>query len=162
MSIKYNESELITNTFPNGDTYKTTSEGISLICRTCGCCNYNKDWYVVNTYLDEWWIYCETCGEEVRREDEIMQMEQEEERTRTIRMLRTGRLTQCGDCGYIWNGQAQCPCWEWTYNESDYDYESEYSVSEDNVSDDEEPLFNPLIYRRDPTSVAEIYQLLSN
>jgi len=160
MSKTYNESELITNTFPNGDTYKTTSEGISLICRICGCCNYKKDWYVVNTYLDEWCIYCETCGEEQRKEHEIIQMEQEEERIHTITMLQRGRLTQCGDCGYIWDGQAQCPCWEWTYNESDYDYESEDESDEEYY--DEEPLFNPFIYRRDPTSVSEIHKILSN
>ena len=57
-------------------------------------------------------------------------------------LLGTGEMIQCELCGNIWDGHAQCNCWEWY-----------------NVYDDEE---ENEIYDFDyfePTSVADIYIL---
>ena len=36
-------------------------------------------------------------------------------------------MEQCGNCGNIWDGNAQCNCWQWNdYVDYNVDYESGY------------------------------------
>lgn len=75
--------------------------------------------------------------------------------------LENGIFVKCDNCGYIWDGNAQCNCW------MDYEYESidinslelnDYTDNEytDNESDFSEESFNPLMYGFEPTSVTDI------
>ena len=52
-------------------------------------------------------------------------------------------MIQCEYCGNIWDGHAQCNCWEWT-----------------NVFHDDEEIFDQdYLHNFEPMSVADIYIL---
>lgn len=58
-------------------------------------------------------------------------------------LLETGEMIQCEYCGNIWDGHAQCNCWEWT-----------------NVFHDDEEIFDQdYLHNFEPMSVADIYIL---
>jgi hypothetical protein len=43
---------------------------------------------------------------------------------------------QCTNCGNVWDGNAQCNCWQWMY--SAFDEFGEFDQSSDDDSDDDE------------------------
>jgi hypothetical protein len=55
-------------------------------------------------------------------------------------LLETGEMIQCEYCGNIWDGHAQCNCWEWTniFHDDEEEYDNDYF---------------------EPTSVADVYIL---
>jgi hypothetical protein len=40
-------------------------------------------------------------------------MEHEDNLTHIINQLEIGELVSCENCGNIWDGHAQCNCWQW-------------------------------------------------
>ena len=43
---------------------------------------------------------------------------------------------QCMNCGNVWDGNAQCTCWQWMYTA--FDEFGEFDESSDDDSDDED------------------------
>ena len=70
-------------------------------------------------------------------------MEIEDEIMWTIRSLQNGTLVKCDACGNIWDGNAQCNCWQWNLDE-------ELSETSD---------YDPMVYGADPVSVCDIIKL---
>jgi hypothetical protein len=77
--------------------------------------------------------------EDIQRELELMT--EEDNRMYLIIELEAGRLVRCDDCGNIWDGNAQCNCWQWQ------DFDEELTETSD---------YDPIIYGADPTSVVDI------
>ena len=75
---------------------------------------------------------------------EINLMAEEDNRMYLIIELDAGRLVSCDNCGNIWDGNAQCNCWEWQ------DFDEELTETSD---------YDPIIYGVDPTSVVDILKL---
>ena len=39
------------------------------------------------------------------------------------------QMMQCENCGNIWDGYAQCNCWQWDYPQPEEDSESGYDTA---------------------------------
>ena len=100
---------------------------------------------------------------------EIYLMEIEDNLIYNINQLELGHLVSCENCGNIWDGHAQCNCWQWdeifsdnnevNINDAINDYYTEYGYNiEDSHtdgesftdSDDYDSDFDPVIYGGDP------------
>jgi hypothetical protein len=87
-----------------------------------------------------------------QEEQEIYLMENEDNLIYTINQLEIGELVSCENCGNIWDGHAQCNCWQWNEIFSDsYNSDDGYTDSENFTdSDDCDSDFDPVIYGGDP------------
>ena len=46
--------------------------------------------------------------------------------------------TQCNNCGNVWDGHAQCGCWQWMYSAFDEFEELDESSDDEGDGDDDE------------------------
>ena len=97
---------------------------------------------------------------------EICLMEHEDNLTHIINQLEIGELVSCENCGNIWDGHAQCNCWQWNdvfpdYSSNNslndeindyYNIEVSYTDNESFTDNDEyDSDFDPAIYGGDAT-----------
>ena len=75
-------------------------------------------------------------------EQELMEIE--DNHAYLLRDIEYGYLEVCQNCGNIWDGNAQCNCWQWD------DFDEELS---------ENSTYDPIIYGFEPTSVCDILEL---
>ena len=72
-------------------------------------------------------------------EQELIEIE--DNRAYLLRDIDLGYLEVCHNCGNIWDGNAQCNCWQW---------DEELSENSD---------YDPIIYGFEPISVCDILEL---
>jgi hypothetical protein len=65
-------------------------------------------------------------------------LEDESEIYGTVAYLKKHELIKCENCGNIWDGYAQCNCWQWSEYKEAYDNENEDNENEDNENEDNE------------------------
>jgi len=76
-------------------------------------------------------------------EHEIYLMEDEDNLIHTINQIEQGQLIVCNNCGNIWDGNAQCNCWQWNYileqfnDDIDEDIPTTLSIDNDGITDTE-------------------------
>ena len=75
-------------------------------------------------------------------EQELMEIE--DNHANLLRDIELGYLEVCHNSGNIWDGNAQCNCWQWD------DFDDELS---------ENSTYDPIIYGFEPTSVCDIIEL---
>ncbi len=101
---------------------KNDSESRCYICSKpmCNACKIIKTLNYDNRGVGNDWGTCKDCYEpwvywmrEIGKTDfDIFEMQHTEYDRNTIEQLYRGSLMQCDKCKYIWDGNAQCPCWQ--------------------------------------------------
>lgn len=76
--------------------------------------------------------------------NEQERMNVEDNYTYLLREIELGYLEVCHNCGNVWDGHAQCNCWQWD------NFDEEISENSD---------YDPIIYGFEPTSVCDIVKL---
>ena len=108
---------------------------ISYCCKKMTCIKCLKLWHEKNDTciicrkknktIKDYLLYFEgdnpTPIEKELQEEENYQMMCEENQMNTFLDLESGRLVQCEYCGNIWDGNAQCNCWQWLEYDVDHD-----------------------------------------
>lgn len=77
---------------------------------------------------------CESCVKtnclDIKQPNDVDSVEDESEIYGTVAYLRKNELVKCGNCGNIWDGCAQCNCWQWPEYKNENENENEDNSDE--------------------------------